>query len=132
MKTFSTTSALFTEMGILMKTRMQSSLPLPFAQCQTLAFVAQEKKPSMQDVAHNFKITAPSATFLADELVRAGLVKRVLNSKDRRKIELALTSKGKKVYRTYIDKREKVLNRMFRSRRARQNFKKTYRNRITL
>lgn len=114
MKTFSTTVTLFTEAGSLIKSRLQRALPLSFAQYQTLSFVAQRARPGMQDVARHFKITAPSATFLVDELARGGLLSRRANRNDRRKIELALTSKGKGVLRICARKREQVLGRMFK------------------
>ena len=115
MKTFSATIALFTDVGFLIKSRLQRSLPLPFAQCQTLSFVAERQHPNMRDVARHFKIAAPSATFLVDELARGGLIKRRADSTDRRKIELELTAKGKTTLKTYMETRHKVLNRMFKA-----------------
>ena len=106
---------MFSEVGILIKGRMQAMLPLPFSQCQTLSFIADKEKPSMQDVARHFKITAPSATFLVEELARSGLITRHANSKDRRKVEVMLTQKGKTVFKKIIKVREKVLHRMFQT-----------------
>jgi len=115
MKTPSMDISLFTEVGMLIKSRMQRLVKLPFSQCQTLWFVAERKNPSMQDVAKYFKIRAPSATFLVDELVRAGELERKANAKDRRKIELRLSSKGKRTFKRLQEKREKVLKGIFGS-----------------
>jgi len=107
------TASLFTEVGKVIKSRMQESMPLPFSQYQTLSFVAERESPSMLDVAKYFKIRAPSATFLVDELVRAGQIERKANLKDRRKVELRLTAKGKKSFRVLEERRNKVLNSVF-------------------
>lgn len=109
------TVPLFTEAGLLIKNRLQKALPLPLAQCQALQFVAQEGRPNMQEVAKHFKITAPSATFLVDELVRAGYLLRRPSVTDRRKVELALTPKGKKEFKVLEEKRQKILNGIFKS-----------------
>ena len=113
MKPSDTTAALFTEVGILIKSRLQAAITLPFSQCQTLWFIATQKSPNMQDVARHFKIRAPSATFLVEELVRGGYVARTTNDKDRRKVELALTQKGKRAFKTYEVKRSTVLRKLF-------------------
>jgi len=109
------TVPLFTEVGLLIKNRMQRVMPLPFAQCQALWFVTQEGRPNMQDVAKHFKITAPSATFLIDELVRAGYLARRPSASDRRKVELVLTQKGKRESKMLQEKRGKILDGIFKS-----------------
>ncbi|MDE1924753.1 MAG: MarR family transcriptional regulator [Patescibacteria group bacterium] len=111
----SATIPLFTDVGALIKGRLQQALPLPFSQCQTLWFIARQGRPNMQDVAKHFKITAPSATFLADELVRSGLVVREASTKDRRKVEVALTPKGKRECKVLMRKRTQVLSSIFDS-----------------
>jgi len=113
MKTTGATASLFTEVGLLIKSRMQAAVSMPFSQCQALWFVAQHESPNMQDVANYFKIRAPSATFLVDELVRAGHLKRQANTKDRRKVELTLTPKGKKAFKIFEEKRTKILHSLF-------------------
>lgn len=117
MKTTDTTASLFTEVGVLIKSRMQAAVSMPFSQCQTLWFVAkhahESKAISMQDVAKYFKIRAPSATFLVEELVRGGFITRTINSKDRRKVELALTPKGKRAFKTFEIKRSAILSKLF-------------------
>jgi DNA-binding MarR family transcriptional regulator len=115
MKGSNDTTLLFTDVSLLIKSRMQSALPMPFSQCQTLWFVANNGRPNMQDVAKHFKITAPSATFLAEELVRGGYLARRASPKDRRKVELVLTPKGKEMVKALILKRTKVLSVIFNS-----------------
>ena len=110
-----TTTALFTDVGLLIKSRMQKAMPMPLSQCQTLGFVAEHTNPSMQDVARYFNIRAPSATFLVDELVRGNYLERRSNTKDRRRVELTLTDKGKKCFKAIQKKREQVLGSLFDS-----------------
>jgi len=112
-KSSQSTTALFTEVGLLIKSRMQKAIPLPFAQCQTLGYVAEHAHPSMQDVARHLKIQAPSATFLVDELVRGGYLERRGNTKDRRRVELLLTAKGRRSFKLIKQKRENILNTLF-------------------
>jgi DNA-binding MarR family transcriptional regulator len=109
------TAVLFTEVGMLIKSRMQRSIALPFSQCQALWFVGEHKSPSMQDVAKHFKIRAPSATFLIEELVKVGMLERKANAKDRRMVELRLTPKGKKTCKVLAEKRGKILTTIFGS-----------------
>lgn len=113
MKRADTTSNLFTELGLILKSRLQKAIPMPFSQYQTLQFVAQRARVNMQEVAHHFKIRAPSATFLVEELVRGGLVERHANAKDRRKVEITLTPKGKREFKTTDGKRSAILAKLF-------------------
>lgn len=115
MKAQNPTIPLFTEVSLLIKSRVQKAMSLPFSQCQALWFIAGHKRPNMQEVAKYFKITAPSATFLVEELVRSGLIVRTASKKDRRKVELALTPKGKREFVILTEKRTKVLNTIFAS-----------------
>jgi len=115
MATQSNTAALFNEAGMIIKNRMQKALPLPLSQCQTLSFIAEHERTTMQEVARYFRIRAPSATLLVDELARAGYVKRKSSPRDRRKVELELTQKGKRCSKTISELRRDVLDSMFSS-----------------
>ena len=50
-------------------------------------------------------ITKPQMTHLVDKLIRLGLVERLLDTKDRRRINLMLTNKGKIV----LDERRQLM-----------------------
>jgi len=115
MSTRDDTATLFTEIGLIIKGRMQKALPLPLSQCQTLNFIDEHQHPSMQEVARYFHIRAPSATLLVDELVRAGFVERRASPRDRRKVEVRLTQKGKRLSKTISVRRKNVLDLMFNS-----------------
>ncbi|HEY5383320.1 MAG TPA: MarR family winged helix-turn-helix transcriptional regulator [Candidatus Paceibacterota bacterium] len=113
MKGSDSTASLFTEVGQALKSRLQRSISLPFSQYQTLWFVAEHTSPSMQDVARHFNIRAPSATFLVEELVQGGYLERHANAKDRRRVELTLTPKGKRAFKTFEAKRDAALSKLF-------------------
>jgi DNA-binding MarR family transcriptional regulator len=105
-----TTLSLFLEVGRLIRSRMEGTMPLPFAQCEVLYLVDKKEKPSMHELAKYFKITAPSATSLVDELVKGGYMERKTDPKDRRQVRLKLNSKGKAAVTKVIAQRKKVLS----------------------
>jgi DNA-binding MarR family transcriptional regulator len=65
-------------------------------QLEILRFVVEKKRPVMKDIADYLKITPPSATFLIENLVKAGKLRRVADKKDRRVIRLVITGKGRR------------------------------------
>jgi len=74
-----------------------------FLQLEILEHIKENKKSSMKKIASFLSITPPSATSLVDKLVKAGVLRRFFDEKDRRMVLLSLTSKG-----------EVVLNREFK------------------
>lgn len=109
MKETNATISLFLEAGRLIRSRMDRSMPLPFAQCELLRLVSEKDSPTMRDIARYFKIAAPSATSLVDELVRAGQLQRVRDAHDRRQVRVALTRKGREALKEVTARRKKVL-----------------------
>ena len=111
------TAILFTEVGLVLKSRLQQAVSMPLSQCQTLWFVAKQQTPgshtSMQDIARHFNIKAPSATFLVEELVQAGLLERHANEADRRRVELIVTPKGNRAFKAFEAKRHAILSKIF-------------------
>ncbi len=101
--------AIFT-ISRLMKGHMASHSELSrfsFLQIQTLVCVAKNKNTQMSDVAENFNIELPSATSLVQNLVKADLLERRADAKDRRVVHVVLTAKGKKLLKTAMKEREK-------------------------
>ncbi len=74
-----------------------------FLQLEVLGYIKENEKLSMKRIASFLSITPPSATSLINKLVKAGVLKRFFDEKDRRTVLLSLTSKG-----------EVVLNREFK------------------
>jgi DNA-binding MarR family transcriptional regulator len=97
------------ELGRLMRRRMSVAVPLSMPQVETLHFVAEGDCPTMRQLADYLKIQAPSATALVAELVRAGLLRRKTEGADRRRITLALTPRGKKLFDETLRTRKRVV-----------------------
>lgn len=96
----------------LMKDQMASRSDLStlsFLQVQALVFLSRNKDVQMTDVAEAFRIELPSATSLVQKLVVSKLVARKTEKKDRRKVKVVLTEKGKKLLKTAMRKREKKI-----------------------
>lgn len=67
---------------------------LSMLQIQTLLFLKQNPQAQMGEIASKFAIELPSATSLITKLVKAKLVIRRADKKDRRVVHIALTEKG--------------------------------------
>ena len=96
----------------LMKDQMASHselATLSFLQIQTLVFVAKNKAVSMSDIAQNFNIELPSATSLIQKLVKAELLERKTDPKDRRIVKILLTKEGKTLLKTIMKHRKKKI-----------------------
>ena len=61
---------------------------------------AEERPVTIRDLAGELFIKHNTAVGLVDRLVRQGLMTRAISSADRRKVELALTSRGRTVLAT--------------------------------
>jgi DNA-binding MarR family transcriptional regulator len=80
---------------------------------QTLRYIKEQGRPLMQDVARHLCITPPAATLLIEGLAREGLVRRVLDKRDRRVVRVALSKGGKSFLVRGIRQRMKKLERLF-------------------
>jgi DNA-binding MarR family transcriptional regulator len=78
---------------------------LSILQIEALWHVGEEKEVLMKDLASHLFITPPSATSLTDDLVKAKLVARSEDKKDRRTTAISLTSKGKRALANFLKKR---------------------------
>lgn len=70
--------------------------PFSVLQLETLQYVADHHNPTMNDIARYLSITPPSATSLITAVVRDGYLERLHDKTDRRKVRLALTSRGRR------------------------------------
>lgn len=77
------------------KAKVHRGFRLSPEQAQVLLFIEDQEVAQMKDVAGHFCITAPSATAIVENLVQAGLIKRMNDKKDRRAVVLEMTKKGK-------------------------------------
>ena len=82
---------------------------LTVTQLRVLVFVAGHDGPSLSEVAEELGINASNATRTCQQLVQAGLVKRDVDSVDRRRVTLTLAAPGKRMVRRVIDRRRELL-----------------------
>jgi len=54
----------------------------------------KDEQPTMKRIAEYLHVKAPSATSLINSLVKAGYIKRIKDSHDRRMIQMRITEKG--------------------------------------
>ncbi len=99
-------------LGKLIRSRAELGGSLPLGQLETLRFVVEAKSPTMQEVAEYHRITAPSATALIAELVAPGYLTREHDQSDRRIVRLAPTALGKKILRTNMERRRKIIDEL--------------------
>ena len=78
------------------KFREKRVAELSMVQFRTLAFVDANQGASLSEVAGHIGLGLPSMSKLVDALVNRKLLTRELHGKDRRRICLALTSRGKR------------------------------------
>jgi DNA-binding MarR family transcriptional regulator len=80
---------------------------------ETLRYVEESGYPHMRDIAKNFHVTPPAATLMIDSLVKNKLLKRILDSKDRRSVRVGLTPRGKMIVARGIMKKVNGMKKMF-------------------
>jgi DNA-binding MarR family transcriptional regulator len=77
------------------KITQKNSKKVSFLQMITLRFI-RHKEPTMKEIADYLMITAPSATSLANSLIKDEAVKRREEKGDRRVVRIVITQKGEK------------------------------------
>jgi DNA-binding MarR family transcriptional regulator len=80
---------------------------------ETLKYVKDAGRPHMRDIAKNFHVTPPAATLLIDALVKAKLLTRVLDQKDRRSVRVTVTARGKQFLERGITKKVNEMKKIF-------------------
>ncbi len=81
-----------------MRSRRTPDLTVP--QFRTLSFVNRNAGSSLSDVADHIGITLPSTSKLVDALLKKGLITRDEHPKDRRRVQLVVTSRGQAILET--------------------------------
>ncbi|MGZ4915742.1 MAG: MarR family winged helix-turn-helix transcriptional regulator [Halobacteriota archaeon] len=75
-----------------MRSRRSSELTVP--QFRVLAFVNRNEGPSLWEVAHHMGLTPSTTSRLVDGLIARGLMARIDNPADRRRLQLTVTDRG--------------------------------------
>ncbi len=81
-----------------MRSRRTPDITVP--QFRTLAFVDRNAGSSLSDVANHMGLALPSMSKLADDLLKKGLITREEQPADRRRVKLAVTSRGLSILET--------------------------------
>ncbi len=68
---------------------------------------------TMSEVAHIFGVSLSAVTASARRLARAGFIRRYRDSSDRRLVWLELTPAGREAVATFLEIRDRVLERFF-------------------
>lgn len=103
-------------MGRLMRDKMHKTAAA--GQCtmlefETLKYVKDVGSPHMREVARNFHVTPPAATLMIDGLVKARLLARVLDPKDRRSVRVAVTPRGRQLLDRGITQKVNEMKKIF-------------------
>jgi len=77
-----------------------TSAALSLSGLRTLAYLADSPGGCLSDVAEHLLVGNPTASKLVDDLVERGLLERVADTSDRRKLALTVTREGKRLVTT--------------------------------
>lgn len=71
--------------------------------------IAQQKGITMKELAQKLNVTAPSATALANRLVRDGYIERIRDTKNRTIVHLRVSKTGEKMFREKLAKSRTIV-----------------------
>lgn len=103
-------------MGRIMRDKMHRKVhngQCTMLEFETIKYVKDTGQPHMRDVAKAFHVTPPAATLMIDGLVKAKLLARVLDPKDRRSVRVTITPKGRQLLERGIANKIKEMKRLF-------------------
>jgi DNA-binding MarR family transcriptional regulator len=78
-----------------LRTQNLGSLTLP--QLRALAYVLRQPESTLGELAEHLAVSAPSASALADRLVKQGLLDTKIPPENRRRVSLVVTSAGEAI-----------------------------------
>ena len=104
--------------------------PNAWMRCETLRFIEEGERPTMQEIAKHLRVTAPSATSLMRKLSALGWIVRKPSEKDKRVVQIALTAAGQRELSRYRKQSEKTMRKVFSKlgRRDLAHLKRALRN----
>ena len=89
--------------------KKMEELHFTLTQVETLRFIIEKGNPTMKDIAQSFSISPPSATSMIEMLSHKKLVKRQIDTKDRRTTRIVPTEKAMNLF----DSLRKIKSDMF-------------------
>ena len=90
------TPAIIQAIRVEMRAQRQHDLSVP--QFRTLAYISHKPGSSLSAAADHIGLTLPTMSVLVEGLVQRGLVQRVPDLRDRRRVLLTLTAEGKTLH----------------------------------
>lgn len=87
--------------------------PFTCLRVHVLDYILQNKNIGMNELAKFLSITPPSATSIVNKLVRSGVIARVADRHDRRKVLLVVTAKGKTMLKKGKNHIEEHMGKIF-------------------
>jgi DNA-binding MarR family transcriptional regulator len=87
--------------------------PFTCLRVHVLEYLVENKNIGMNELAKFLSITPPSATSIVNKLVRGGVISRVADKHDRRKVLLLVTPKGKIVLKKGKEHIEEHMGKIF-------------------
>jgi DNA-binding MarR family transcriptional regulator len=91
--------------------RRRRSLDLSVPQFRVLAFVDRNQGASLLEVARHMGLTSPSTSRLVDNLIGRDLMTRTDHPRDRRRVQLTVTTHGRTILQTSADETVSYLTR---------------------
>jgi|GEM_PF-892330 len=79
-----------------------AEIHVTLSQMQILMTVHDLGKASISTLARQRKVSLPTVTGITERMIKQGLLERVFDSRDRRKVLLQLTETGKKVIKALL------------------------------
>lgn len=89
--------------------------PFDFGMSRLKALTAfkNEREYTMTELSHNAYVSMPTMTDMVDSLVEEGIAERRRDEQDRRVVKVALTEKGRKMRKVFMERRRKEVEDVF-------------------
>ena len=109
-------SAVESLVAVIEQARLSQQPTVPPAQLRVLAIIAGNRHTNMSRLAEALDVVPSSASRLCDRLEATGLLRRVVDPRDRREVRLVLTSAARRLLADLRERRRaalaEVLDRM--------------------
>lgn len=89
--------------------------PVTMSQLKAMTALSEDSLLSMGELCKIANVKMPSLTKVVDRFESEGILKRVLDTRDRRVVKVCFTEKGKKLHRDVLKRRANELINLFGS-----------------
>ena len=79
---------------------------------QVIVFVGENTNVKMTDISGNLNSPLSTLTSVVDKLVDKKFLTRVHSAEDRRVVNVSLTSKGKNAYKTFLNRKDNMAEKV--------------------